>query len=274
MKPAPFDYQRPQSIDEAVALLAEAGEEGKALAGGQSLLPLLNFRLIEPALLVDLAGLSALERIEDRDDQVFIGARVCHSQIEDGAIPGPLGQMMAKVATGISYRAVRNRGTIGGSLAHADPAADWPAALTALGGEVAVVGSNGQRQVPLADFFLGALTTSLGSEEVIEGVVVPKPDADAAWGYCKICRKPGEFAQGIGAVLVDRARETRRLVGGGGDVPPLALTDLGQGLMTDGAPVDPDAIRGALASAGMEGDAYQQQVHAVALARAIQEALK
>ena len=139
MKPAPFDYARPSTLSDAIALLRSEGSV-KLLAGGQSLGPMLNLRLVQPDLLVDIAAVPELLRIETEGDGLLIGACVTHADIEDGRVPDPTGGALPAVAGAIAYRAVRNRGTIGGSLAHADPAADWPLALAALGADGRVLG--------------------------------------------------------------------------------------------------------------------------------------
>ena len=147
MKPAAFDYVRPSSVAEALRELA--GTEGaKVLAGGQTLGPMLNMRLAQPALLVDITRIKELAAVAEDKDTVSIGATVTHAAIEDGRVPDPTGGFLARVARGIAYRAVRNRGTIGGSLAHADPAADWPAIMIALGASLNVRSARATRCSP------------------------------------------------------------------------------------------------------------------------------
>ena len=147
MKPVNFDYERPRHLDEAIALLAGKARMTKVLAGGQSLGPMLNLRLVQPDLLVDITGLAELKRAEKTRDDLVLGACVTHADIEDGRVPDVTGGAMRVVAAGIAYRAVRNRGTIGGSLTHADPSADWVSALAALGAEAVVRGAGGTRNV-------------------------------------------------------------------------------------------------------------------------------
>ncbi|MBV9459414.1 MAG: FAD binding domain-containing protein, partial [Bradyrhizobium sp.] len=143
MKAAAFAYQRPSDLMAALALMAEAKETTKIIAGGQSLVPMLNLRLVQPELIVDIAGLAELKQAEQRGDELVIGACVTHGDIEDGRIPDVTRGAMQRVASAIAYRAVRNRGTIGGSLSHADPAADWVSALPALGAKVRLRSVNG-----------------------------------------------------------------------------------------------------------------------------------
>ncbi len=160
MKPVAFDYARPASVAEAVRMLA-ASPDAKVLAGGQTLGPMLNLRLAQPALLVDITRIPELAAVSEDADAVTIGATVTHAAIEDGRVPDPTGGFLAHVARGIAYRAVRTRGTIGGSLAHADPAADWLSCLTALGAQVVIAGAAGTRRVNLAGFVRGAMETEL-----------------------------------------------------------------------------------------------------------------
>jgi Aerobic-type carbon monoxide dehydrogenase, middle subunit CoxM/CutM homologs len=143
MKAAPFAYERPSDLKAAIALMAEAKDAGKVIAGGQSLGPMLNLRLVQPELIIDIAGLTELKQAERSGDELVIGACITHGDIEDGRIPDVTRGAMQQVASAIAYRAVRNRGTIGGSLCHADPAADWVSALPALGAKVRLRGMNG-----------------------------------------------------------------------------------------------------------------------------------
>ncbi len=148
--------------------------DAKVLAGGQTLGPMLNLRLAQPAVLVDIGRIPELAAVTEDRDAITIGATVTHAAIEDGRISDPTGGFLAQVARGIAYRAVRTRGTIGGSLAHADPAADWLSALTALGAEVAIAGERSSRRVPLAAFVRGAMDTELAPDELLVGVRIPQ----------------------------------------------------------------------------------------------------
>ena len=171
MKAARFDYVRPGDVGEALAALAKA-EGAKLLAGGQSLGPMLNLRLARPSLLVDVSRLESLARVDDIGSAFRIGACVTHSRIEDmrGRLAG--GEMLCEVAAGIAYRAIRNRGTIGGSIAHADPAADWLLALAALGAMINIRAIGGVRSIPVEQFVLGAFSTALRDNEIIETIDV------------------------------------------------------------------------------------------------------
>jgi carbon-monoxide dehydrogenase medium subunit len=249
MKAPAFDFARPKDVDEALKLLAVEG--AKAAAGTQSLGPMLNLRVAHPTLLVDLRGIEELKSVEENKSSVTLGACITHAQIEDRRVPDPTRGLMPSVAANISYRAVRNRGTIGGSLAHADPAADWPSALTLLGAVAIIVGPKGKREVPVESFIKGIFTTALAPAELLVAIRIPKRSARARYGYWKFCRKAGEFAQAIGAALHDPERNETRAVIGAIDGPPrlmktMHITELG-------------------------GDAYSRQLHAVALRRAFSQ---
>ena len=269
MKPARFDYAVPGRLDEAVALLAET-PGAKVLAGGQTLGPMLNLRLVQPALLVDITRIPDLVAVEEDGDWISYGACVTHAAIEDGRVPDHTAGVLPQVARGIAYRAVRTRGTIGGSLAHADPAADWLSALTALGAEVTAYDGKGERRIPVAALMTGVFETALGGEEILTGVRVPRLSGEARFGYYKICRKTGEFAEAIGAVLRDPGRGIFRGVVGATEAAPILLDDL-TGLAEKGA-LDPGALRDALRAGGLT-ESYELQLHAVALERAAAEVL-
>ena len=214
MKAAPFAYERPSDLNIVTALMAEAKDTAKIIAGGQSLGPMLNLRLVQPDLVIDIAGLSELKQADRSGDELVIGACVTHGDIEDGRIPDVTRGAMQRVAAAIAYRAVRNRGTIGGSLSHADPAADWVSALPALGAKVRLRTTSGVRDLAIEDFITGALESALRTGEIVESVRVPVTRASARWGYVKACRKPGEFAHAIAAVLIDpEAAEARVVIG-------------------------------------------------------------
>ncbi len=213
MKAAAFELARPAALADATALLARSG--ASALAGGQSLGPMLNLRLIQPALLVPIAHLAALREVSETAAFVTIGACVTHATIADGLVPDIGLNVLARVAEGIAYRAVRTRGTIGGSLCHADPAADWVTVLTALDAEVL---TTGDRALGLRDFIRGAFRTALHPGELLRAVRIAKLSPGARWGYVKACRKPGEFAHAMAAVLVDRD-VTRAVIGATGGAP-------------------------------------------------------
>jgi len=252
MKPHVFDYARPKDVPEAIKLLQQGG---KAAAGTQSLGPMLNLRVVQPQLLVDLRFIPELKDCSETQDHVVLGACTTHSQIEDGQIPDPADGFLREVASNIAYRAVRNRGTVGGSLAHADPAADWPSALTLLGATTIIAGPGGRREVPMEKFFSGLFETVLTSQEILVSIRIPRRSRTARYGYWKFCRKAGEFAQAIGGALTDPAAKEARTVVGATDGAPRLFRDL-----------NPDV-------SGIGKDAYGRQLHAVALKRAVAKVL-
>ena len=224
MKPAPFRYERPADLPAALAVLGEA-EAAKIIAGGQSLGPMLNLRLVQPELIVDITGLAELKQVERRGDELVLGACVTHADIEDGRIPDVTRGAMRGVAGNIAYRAVRNRGTVGGSLSHADPSADWVSALSALGAKLKLRSRTGARTIGMEDFIIGALECSLRPGEIVETIHVPAMPSSAHWGYVKSCRKTGEFAHALGAVLIDPSAAASRIVIGAIDCAPIVIVN-------------------------------------------------
>ena len=269
MKPAKFDFQRMTSVEDAVKALGEAEGEMRILGGGQSLGPMMNLRLAQPDVVLDLSRIDGLDNIDEKGGKLEIGTRVTHAQIEDGDVPGTTGAYMQFVASGISYRSVRNRGTIGGSVAHSDPSADWPSALLALGGDVLAAGPIGSRTISLDGFTLGPFTTSLSWDEVLIGFELPILGAEVKWGYYKVNRKPGEFADAIGAVTVDK---DPRVVCGATESAPFRVTEIEQELSAGVTEISVEDIRKVLEKYDTGFDDYELQIHAVALSRAVQRA--
>jgi carbon-monoxide dehydrogenase medium subunit len=264
MKAARFDYERPATIAQAIGLLCREDIFVKAVAGSQSLGPMLNLRLVQPELLVDLTAIPELGAVQADGASLMIGACVTHAAIEDGVVPDVTGGALPSVARGIAYRAVRNRGTIGGSLAHADPSADWVSTLTAVGASVVLEGPGGRREVAMSDFMIGTFETVLQPGEIIVAVRVPRFSAKARFGYYKVCRKAGEFAQAIGAVCIDPARGFSRLVIGTASTSPIVIE--GDDLVRN---YDDGAVVAAMQDAPFSASAYDMKIHAVALRRAI-----
>lgn len=224
MKAALFEMHNAADLSAATRLLARFGDGAKLVAGSQSLGPMLNLRLVRPDELVHIARTADLHEIVETETAVLYGAALTHAAFEDGRVPDATPGWLAPIARGIAYRAVRNRGTIGGSLAHADPAADWVVTLTALGASVIVAGDgDAVREITLPHLFTGPLQTSLAPDEVIRAVRLPRRDPTARWGYWKFCRKVGEFAKASAAVLIDPVRRETRLVAGAIDGPPVLL---------------------------------------------------
>jgi aerobic carbon-monoxide dehydrogenase medium subunit len=270
VKAAAFDYVRPRDLGEALALQG-AHAMAKVLAGGQSLLPMLNLRLARPPLLIDIARLEALRVIEDRGAHMRIGAAVTHAELEDRDIPGCA--MLRAVAGGIAYRSVRNRGTIGGSLAHADPAADWPLALAALGGTIIVQGKGGSRNVSADDFMLAAFQTRLADGEIIVAIDVPKLSPAARYGYFKFCRKPGEFPEASAATVFDPEAKVARLFLGALTGAPQPLDRLAARLAREGAAAATEAAIAEEVDPVAGTDPVERRMGRAVVARALAQVL-
>lgn len=194
MIPGMFDYFAPSTLEEATRLLEQHGPDAKLLAGGHSLIPLMKLRLAAPRVLVDLNGVAGLAGIEERDGHLRIGAMTRHAQLEASELISDRYPLIADAAAVIADPLVRNRGTIGGSLAHADPAGDLASVMTALRAEVVVVGPGGERTIPIDDFLVGLFTTALEPNEVLSEVRVPSPNGGSGGAYVKLERKVGDFA--------------------------------------------------------------------------------
>jgi aerobic carbon-monoxide dehydrogenase medium subunit len=274
VKAPAFDYVRPQSLGEAAGLLAAGRGEARVISGGQSLLALMNLRVASPALLIDIARLPELAVVSEVGDAVTLGACTTHAMIEDERVPDPSRGLMPRVAAGLAYRAIRNRGTIGGSLALADPAAEWPAVLTALDAEASVHGPHGRRLLKCSAFATGIYETRLGDDEIIESVHIPKLAEGARWGYLKLARKSGEFANALAVAVADPARGYHRVVLGAAGGPPIVLAEASRILIERGR--DPDAWRSAIADdldrmTDRGFDDFQRSLHMVAALRAIRQ---
>ena len=192
MKPAPFAYKKARSLDEAVALLVE--KDARLLAGGQSLIATLNMRLSAPSLLIDINGLSALDGITVKGGAVEIGALTRHAQAERSDVIAKQAPLIARAIPHIGHPAIRNRGTLGGSIAFADPAAELPACLLALDGEIDATGPKGKRTIKAQDFFKGLFETALGPQEVLTAIRVPVAGNAARVGFAELARRHGDYA--------------------------------------------------------------------------------
>jgi len=203
MNPSQFAYQRAESVDEAIALLREHGEGAKLIAGGHSLLPIMKLRLAEPETLVDIGRISELRGVRRDNGEIAIGALTTHHQIAtDGQIRSSI-PLLADTASTVGDRQVRNRGTIGGALAHADAAADYPAAILALDATIVAMGPQGERRIPAREFFIDFLTTALQPDEVLTEVRVSMPAEGHGWSYQKLANQASGYAiVGVGAVVV------------------------------------------------------------------------
>jgi carbon-monoxide dehydrogenase medium subunit len=202
MYPANFDYKRPSSVDEAVALLAQHGDDAKVLAGGHSLIPAMKLRLAQPKVVVDI-GRIALSYIREQGGRIAIGAMTTHQEIASSALLGQTSPLLAETATHIGDLQVRNKGTIGGSLAHADPAADYPAAILALDAEIEAAGPAGRRTIRAQEFFVDLLQTALAPNEIITEIRVPATPRTVA--YEKTEQKASGFALAGVAVVITPA---------------------------------------------------------------------
>jgi aerobic carbon-monoxide dehydrogenase medium subunit len=274
MKPAVVDYIRPRSLAEAIGLLEGTATEARVLAGGQSLVAMMNLRIALPDLLIDIARLPELAAAEQDADTVTLGACVTHAAIEDETVPDPSRGLMSRVAASLAYRAIRSRGTIGGSMALADPAAEWPAVLAALDAQATLHGPNGRRAIKCAEFATGIFETRLGRGEIVESIRIPKLSAAARWGYVKLCRKSGEFAHALAVAVCDPARSYCRVVIGAANGAPLVLAGASTALAAAGSD---DPLRNAIAAdldraADRQFDGYQRKLHAVAAWRAVRQA--
>lgn len=271
MKAGVFDYVRPDSITAALAAaLTAAGGDARFMAGSQSLGPMLNLRLAEPGTVIDIRQLAALRTHRVEGGRLIIGAAVTHAGIEDGVVTDTTKGMLPAVARNIAYRAIRNRGTLGGSLAHADPAADWVNCMVTLGAKFHVAGVQGQRIVAAADFTKGAYQTALDAGELLTAVELPAFTQQMRWGYYKVCTKVGEFASAIGAVVIDPGLGISNLLIGAIEARPLLVPDLAPvlNLSMDDAR---DAIAAHLATLMPQASDVFVHQHAIALARAIDQ---
>jgi carbon-monoxide dehydrogenase medium subunit len=200
MYPSNFAYHRPTTIDEAVSLLTRHGDDAKVLAGGHSLIPAMKLRLARPAVIIDIGRIASLNYVREAGDHVAIGPMVTHGDIESSAVLKGMCPLLPETAAHIGDVQVRNKGTIGGSLAHADPAADWPAAILALDAEIDVVGPRGKRTLRAGEFFVDLLQTALAADEILSEIRVPKTPGSVA--YVKTEQKASGFALAGVAVVV------------------------------------------------------------------------
>jgi carbon-monoxide dehydrogenase medium subunit len=202
MKPATFEYVVADSVAEAITVLSEACGEAKILAGGQSLVPMLNFRLIRPAILVDINRIPNLAFIEETANTIRVGALTRHHQLEISTVVTKHLPVVASAMTHVAHLAIRNRGTIGGSLSHADPAAELPMIALLLNARLQVISSKGERIVAASDFFRDALTVDLGEDEIVTEIHLPKLPPNTGWGFEEVARRAGDFALAAVAVTL------------------------------------------------------------------------
>lgn len=235
MRPASFEYIRSQTLDEAVAALSAAGSEARVLAGGQSLIPAMTLRLARPTTLIDIGEISGLDTISVNSSAISIGARVTHADILSSAAIKNALPVFTTMAAHIAHPAIRNRGTFGGSIAHADPASEWPCGLLGLGGSVEAVSATGSRTIAAADLFLGPLTTALEPGEILTKATLPRFGNDWRWSFRELARQRGAFGLVLvlaGVRLADNGQIAEvSLAIGGCEGQPVMQTDAGAALI-------------------------------------------
>ncbi len=264
MKPAPFEYHRPESVDEALALLAEHGYDAKLLAGGQSLIPAMNFRLAAPAVLIDLNRVPGLDGITEAEDGLRIGAMARQRAAEVSGAVARLAPLVVETLPYVAHPQIRNRGTMGGSVAHADPAAELPAVMLALGASFRLVGPNGERTVPADEFFTGLFMTALEPEELLVEIALPAPRPREGWAFAELSRRHGDFAlAGVAArVTVDdhgRCHDARIALLAVGEGPILAR---GAATLLEGVVPTPESLAEAAAVAARDDADPSGDIHA------------
>jgi carbon-monoxide dehydrogenase medium subunit len=223
VKAPDFDYVKPDSIDRVHALIEEYGDDARILAGGQSLLAALNLRLSEPRLLIDISGLEQLRGIKLAGDTISIGALTRHCEIEVSPLIAKHAPLLALAAPHIGHQAIRNRGTLGGSLAHADPSAEWPACVVALDATIVLMSRRGERRVKADDFFLDLYTTARAPDEILMACEIPSASAAMHYAFDELARRRGDFAI-VGLALAARMSagkfdQARLVFFGTGNVP-------------------------------------------------------
>ena len=274
MKAAQFDYVKPATLAQALQTLASSGGQAKLMAGSQSLGPMLNLRLARPTQVLDVSRLNELRSVDLVQGRVRVGASVTHAEIEDGRFELLRGHPVQEMAARIAYRSVRNRGTVGGSLAHADPAADWVLAARALNAQVEICAfEQAPRLINMQDFMLAAYTTVLGEGEAITALYLPLLSAQARWGYYKFCRKTGEFAEASCAAYFDPASATAQIVVGALDGAPVALEALASAVARSGVVAASEAaIDAALRENIDQLDTLGRRMAAAAVTRCLKQA--
>ncbi|HCN73654.1 MAG TPA: carbon monoxide dehydrogenase [Pusillimonas sp.] len=274
MKAAKFDYVRVNEAKEALSLLEGSDGSTKPMGGSQSLGPMLNLRLARPQKVIDVSSVADWRSVSKEDNRIRVGAAVTHAEIEDGVFSDLRGHMLQDVAGVIAYRAVRNRGTIAGSIAHADPAADWVLATSALGAELELVSAKGTRRSAMPEFMLGAYAVDLQPDELIAAVYVPEKTAQTRWGYYKFCRKTGEFAEASCDAYFDPSTRTARIAVGALGGAPQLLPALSAKVAQEGlAAATPEAIAEALKEIAPEKTAGDRRLFTTVIERCLRRAL-
>lgn len=274
MKPAAFQYERPRDVAEVLDLLAQHGDEAKILAGGQSLVPMMNFRLARPAVIIDIGVVPGLGQVSRDEETVAIGTRVRHIELERPPFDGPLSSLLADAARHVGHIPIRLRGTFGGSIVHADPAAEWCLLAQALDAEMAVASVRGERVITAADLFQSAFITSIADDELLTEVRLPRLGPDWKTGFSEFSRRAGDFAVVAVASAVRMAdghvAEARIGAAGVGAIPVRLVQ---AEAMLVGQPLGPDAIGAASDVASQEvdprGDIHGSAVYRRDLVRAL-----
>jgi carbon-monoxide dehydrogenase medium subunit len=267
MKPAPFEYYAPTTVEEALAHLAEHGYDAKALAGGQSLIPMMNFRLAQPAVLVDLNNIPELSYIQPGDDGgLRLGAMARHVEVERSELVAKRAPLLHEAMPHIATPQIRSRGTFGGSIAHADPSAELVAVSVALGGRFRLRGQSGERWVPAGEFFVGMFTTALEPDELLVEAALPAMPPRSGWALQEVARRPHDYALAGVAVLVTLDKKKRcqgaRIVFLSVGDGPVEAREAAQSLM--GEPLTPEAIRAAAETASTADIDPGSDIHASA----------
>ena len=282
MKPPRFDYRAPESLDEALDLLADSGPDARILAGGQSLVPVLNFRLARPGLLIDINRIAGLAGIEDKDDRLVIGATTRQRAIEMSSVVARAVPLLHEATRYVAHLPIRTRGTVGGSIANADPAAEDPAVAAALEATMVCRSRRGERRIAAAGFFVDVLTTALEPDEMLVAVEFPKIPDGAGAAFAEISRRDGDFAlAGVAAqfVLVDGRVRDARIAACGVGPAPLRFRDAEEVLLDSAC--EPEAIEAAADAVAASADphddvhasaAYRRQLAAAMARRALNDA--
>ncbi len=285
MKPAPFNYHRPKSIDDAVRLIAEFAEsDGRVIAGGQSLAPMMAFRVARPQHLIDINEIDSLDILAVEGDVLRIGARVRHARFTPGAIAGATGELFAKVMPNIANYSVRSRGTFCGSLAHADPASEWCALATLLDAAIVARSVRGERRIPIADYFDGAMSTVLAPDEIVTEARLPLLPEGTRTGFNEFSRRKGDFAIAMAIVafrIENGAIVSPRVSIGGAEAFPRRIAQAErvlEGAAPDAATFARAAEAAALAIDPMEDAmtdaAYRRDVARAVTRRALEQAMQ
>lgn len=284
MIPGEFDYHSPQSLQEAVTLLQQHGDDAKVLAGGQSLIPAMRFRLALPEVLIDINGIEGLEYVREDNGHLAIGAMTREVALEESAVVQQKYHLLADAARVIADPVVRNRATVGGNIAHADPANDHPAVMLAYGAEVIALGPNGTRAVSIDDFFVDLFENALTGNEILTEIRIPTPGANSGGAYVKVERKVGDYAiSAVAAQLTmdgDVCTAVRIALT---NVSPVPMRATNAEAALQGKAINPETLEAAGQAAAAECDpspdlrgseAYKRDLTRVLVKRAVQKAVK